>query len=159
MIPIRQLFAALAIAPALASFVIAFASAQDQKPQEPPESQEPPRKIVRVTAERFAFSPSEIVVEEGTLLEIQLTSDDTNHGFRIKGTSTNVVIPKRGRGALSVKFDALTPGRYAFECSKMCGAGHAMMKGAIVVKPRQAAPAAPQAPASGQAASSIQRER
>jgi cytochrome c oxidase subunit 2 len=133
MIQIRQLFAALAIA----AFVIAFASAQDQ---------EPPRKIVRVTAERFAFSPSEIVVEEGALLDIQLTSDDTNHGFRIKGTSTNVVIPKRGRGALSVKFDALTPGRYQFECSKMCGAGHAMMKGAIVVKPRQA-PAAPPASA------------
>ena len=146
MIQIRQLFAALAIV----VFVITFAAAQDQ---------EPPRKIIRVTAERFAFSPSEIVVEEGTLIEIQLTSDDTNHGFRIKGTSTNVVIPKRGRGALSVKFDATTPGRYSFECSKMCGAGHALMKGAIVVKPRQAAPAAPQAPASGPAASSVQRER
>jgi cytochrome c oxidase subunit II len=123
---IRQSFAALAVA----TVTIPFAFAQDQ---------EPPRKVVHVTAERFAFSPSEIVVEEGTLIEIQLRSDDTNHGFRIKGTSTNVVIPKRGRGVMSIKFDATTPGRYAFECSKMCGAGHAMMKGAIVVKPRETA--------------------
>lgn len=141
MISIPQLSAALA----LAAFVMTFASAQDQ-------AQEPARKVVHVTAERFAFTPSEIVVEEGTLLDIQLRSDDTNHGFRIKGTSTNVVIPKRGRGVMSIKFDATTPGRYAFECSKMCGAGHAMMKGAIVVKPRQA-------PSAGQAAAPVGGER
>lgn len=99
---------------------------------------QPPRKVVNVTAERFSFSPSEIVVEEGTVLEIQLRSDDTNHGFRIKGTKTNIVIPKRGRGDTTVTFEATTPGRYQFECSKMCGAGHSTMKGAIVVKPRGA---------------------
>ncbi len=99
-------------------------------------AQTPPRKVVHVVAERFAFMPSEIVVEQGTLLEIRLQSDDTNHGFRITGTKTNVIIPKRGRGTIPVLFDALTPGRFTFECSKMCGAGHTMMKGAIVVKPR-----------------------
>ena len=102
------------------------------------QEQAPPRKVVHVTAERFAFSPSEISVEEGTVLEIQLRSDDTNHGFRIKGTKTNIVIPKRGRGDTTVTFEATTAGRYQFECSKMCGAGHSTMKGAIVVKPRSA---------------------
>ena len=109
----------------LAASVSQFASAQT-----------PPRKVVHVVAERFAFMPSEIVVDEGTLIEIHLRSDDTNHGFRIRGTSTNAIIPKRGRGAISVWFDADAPGRYVFECSKMCGAGHSMMKGTIVVKPR-----------------------
>jgi heme/copper-type cytochrome/quinol oxidase subunit 2 len=109
----------------LTSCVSQFASAQT-----------PPRKIVHVVAERFAFMPSEIVIEEGTLVEIHLRSDDTNHGFRIRGTRVNTIIPKRGRGAMSVWFDADAPGRYVFECSKMCGAGHSMMKGAIVVKPR-----------------------
>jgi cytochrome c oxidase subunit II len=137
------MFAKMFTAVALVAFTIAFALAQEA-------AQEPPRKVVHVTAERFAFSPSEIVVEEGTLIEIQLRSDDTNHGFRIKGTSTNVVIPKRGRGVMSIKFDATTPGRYAFECSKMCGAGHGMMKGAIVVKPRETPAPAPAAAASGQ---------
>ena len=139
MTSIRPFFAQLIAAVAVVACVIVFASASaEDAPPKAAQDQEAPRKVVHVTAERFAFSPSEIVVDEGTLLEIQLRSDDTNHGFRIKGTSTNVVIPKRGRGAMSVTFDATTPGRYAFECSKMCGAGHAMMKGSIVVKPRQA---------------------
>jgi cytochrome c oxidase subunit II len=139
--PHRRFLATLA----LAACSIQLASAQTQSPASAQPSQ-PPRKVVHVLAERFAFAPSEITVEEGTVLEIQLRSDDTNHGFRIKGTSTNVVIPKRGRGAMTVTFDATTPGRYTFECSKMCGAGHSMMRGAIVVTPRQT-PAAPSAPA------------
>jgi cytochrome c oxidase subunit 2 len=110
----------------LTSCVSHFASAQT-----------PPRKVVHVVAERFAFMPSEIVIEEGTLVEIHLRSDDTNHGFRLRGSRENVIIPKRGRGATSVWFDADAPGRYEFECSKMCGAGHAMMKGVIIVKPRR----------------------
>ena len=39
-----------------------------------------------MSAERFAFTPSEIVVEKGTVIEFHLTSDDTDHGFRIVGT-------------------------------------------------------------------------
>jgi cytochrome c oxidase subunit II len=105
-------------------------------------AQTPARRTIHVVAERFAFMPSEIVVDEGELIEIHLRSDDTNHGFRLKGTKTNMIIPKRGRGAIVIQFDAVAPGRYAFECSKMCGAGHSTMKGAIVVKPRAAAPSA-----------------
>lgn len=93
---------------------------------------------MHVVAERFSFTPSQIVVEEGTLIEIHLRSDDTNHGFRIRGSRVNTIIPKRGRGATSILFDANAPGEYVFECSKMCGAGHSMMKGSIVVKPRVA---------------------
>jgi cytochrome c oxidase subunit II len=91
---------------------------------------------MHVVAERFAFMPSELVIEEGTLVEIHLRSDDTNHGFRLRGSNKNLIIPKRGRGAVSVYFDADAPGRYEFECSKMCGAGHAMMRGVIIVKPK-----------------------
>jgi cytochrome c oxidase subunit II len=139
---LRQLLATVA----LAASSMPLASAQTPPQSSPPS---PPRKVVHVVAERFAFAPSEIVVEEGTVVEIQLRSDDTNHGFRIKGTSTNVVIPKRGRGTMTVTFEATTAGRYTFECSKMCGAGHSMMKGAIVVKPRETPTAPPPAPPAG----------
>jgi cytochrome c oxidase subunit II len=124
---------------AIAALVTCLGHAASAR-QQPQQQDQQPRKVVHVTVERFAFMPSEIVVDEGTLLEIQLRSDDTNHGFRIKGTKTNAIVPKRGRGAISVLFDALTPGRYEFECSKMCGAGHSMMKGAIVVKARAERP-------------------
>jgi cytochrome c oxidase subunit II len=98
------------------------------------EKQEQPRQVIRVVAERFTFSPSRIRVEQGAIVEIRLRSEDTNHGFRVPGKNINVVIPKRGRGEVTVLFDTSKPGRYAFECSKPCGAGHSMMRGEIIVE-------------------------
>jgi cytochrome c oxidase subunit 2 len=92
------------------------------------------RRVVRVSAERFAFTPSQIVVDAGEEIEMRVSSDDTAHGFRIAGTSVNVVIPKRGRGEVSVSFRAPEPGRYVFECTRMCGAGHHFMRGELVVQ-------------------------
>ena len=92
---------------------------------------ETPRQIIDITAERFAFTPSEVKVKAGTALEIRLRSDDTAHGFHIVGTDVDIELPKRGRGAATVMF---TPkaGRYTFECSRLCGAGHEFMRGVIV---------------------------
>jgi cytochrome c oxidase subunit II len=92
-----------------------------------------PPKIVDVSAERFAFTPSEIKTTVGTPLEIRVTSDDTTHGFRIVGADINVEVPKRGKGVATVKFTPAAPGRYTFECSHTCGAGHSFMRGVIVV--------------------------
>jgi len=92
------------------------------------------RRVVRVSAERFAFTPSRIVVDAGEEIEMRVSSDDTAHGFRIAGTSVNVVIPKRGRGEMSVTFRAPEPGRYVFECTRMCGAGHHFMRGELLVR-------------------------
>jgi cytochrome c oxidase subunit 2 len=93
----------------------------------------PPEQVVEVTAERFAFQPSEIRATAGTTLKIVLKSDDTTHGFRIKGEGVNVAIPKRGRGTVTASFTPSKPGRYTFECSRVCGAGHSFMRGTIVV--------------------------
>ena len=102
-------------------------------PQAPsPTSQAP--KVIRVSAERFAFTPSEIVVERGTVIEFHLTSDDTDHGFRIVGTEVNAEIPKRRRGETVVKYTADTAGRFVIECSRPCGAGHTAMRATLVVK-------------------------
>jgi heme/copper-type cytochrome/quinol oxidase subunit 2 len=91
-------------------------------------------KVVRVSAERFAYTPSEIVVEKGTTIEFHLTSDDTDHGFRIVGTDVNAEIPKRRRGETVVKYVADTEGTFVIECSRPCGAGHTAMRAVLVVK-------------------------
>lgn len=91
-------------------------------------------KVIKVSAERFAFSPSEIVVEKGTTIEFHLTSDDTDHGFKIVGTDVNVEIPKRRRGETVVKYLADTAGEFVIECSRPCGAGHTAMKAILRVK-------------------------
>jgi cytochrome c oxidase subunit 2 len=100
--------------------------------------QPPPRRVIHISAERFIFTPSEITVDAGEEVELRLTSDDTAHGFRIKGTDINLVLPKRGKGEVSAVLGAMEPGRYAFECTRMCGAGHNFMKGMLVVRPRTA---------------------
>jgi cytochrome c oxidase subunit 2 len=100
----------------------------------PLESEE--RRVVHITAERFAFTPSQIVLEAGEEVELRLKSDDTAHGFRIAGTAINVAIPKRGRSELSVTFRPMEPGRYTFECTRMCGAGHNFMRGVLIVRGR-----------------------
>jgi cytochrome c oxidase subunit 2 len=91
-------------------------------------------KVIRVSAERFAFTPSEIVVEKGTTIEFHLTSDDTDHGFRILGTDVNAEIPKRRRGETVVKYVADKEGRFVIECSRPCGAGHTAMRAVLIVK-------------------------
>lgn len=94
---------------------------------------QPASKVVEISAERFAFTPSEIKTTVGTRLEIRVTSDDTTHGFRIVGADINVEVPKRGKGIATVVFTPTAPGRYTFECSHTCGAGHSFMRGVIVV--------------------------
>jgi cytochrome c oxidase subunit II len=96
-------------------------------------------KVIHVVAERFVFTPSEITVDEESVVELRLTSEDTSHGFRIIGPGgINVEIPKRGRGDIRVTFEAHEPGEYTFECSRVCGAGHNFMRGTLRVKARRA---------------------
>ena len=106
-----------------AVWLVALASAQPTQP-----------KTVRISAERFAFTPSQIVVERGSTVEFHLTSEDTNHGFHIVGTDVNVRIPKRRRGETVVRYVAETAGRFTIECSRPCGAGHTAMQASLVVK-------------------------
>ena len=92
------------------------------------------RRVIRIRAERFSFTPSEIQLKSGEEVELRIKSDDTDHGFRISGTDVDIVIPKRGAGETSVIFPAAKPGRYQFDCNRLCGAGHSYMRGVIVVK-------------------------
>jgi cytochrome c oxidase subunit 2 len=98
-------------------------AARQQKPQ-----------VVNISVERFSFTPSEFRVAAGQPVEIRLRSDDTDHGFRILDTDVNVTVPKRGRGTATVTFTPPQPGRYVFECSKLCGAGHSFMRGTLIAE-------------------------
>jgi cytochrome c oxidase subunit 2 len=94
------------------------------------------RRVVRIKAERFAFTPSEVSMVAGEEIEIRLKSDDTSHGFKLVGQDVDISIPKRGQGEVALPFKPAKAGRYQFECSHLCGAGHSFMRGVIVVKER-----------------------
>ena len=103
------------------------------RPDAAPRGQDQPQTI-EIAAERFSFTPSEFRVKADRPVEIRLRSDDTDHGFRILGTDINIIIPKRGKGEATVSFLPPKPGRYIFECSKLCGAGHAFMRGTLIAE-------------------------
>ena len=73
-------------------------------------------------------------MKAGQPVEIRLRSDDTDHGFKILDTDINVTVPKRGKGIVTVMFEPPNPGRYVFECSKLCGAGHSFMRGTLIAE-------------------------
>jgi cytochrome c oxidase subunit 2 len=120
---------------AVASVLWAILGALAGPPQSPlPQSA--PRQV-RVEAERFSFTPSRIKVAVGEEIEIRLRSADTDHGFEVEDSDIDVEIPKRGSGEAVVRYRADRPGRYRFECNRMCGAGHHFMRGEIVVEAKE----------------------
>lgn len=122
----------LLLACALASVSVTVAAARFLAADEVQAA--PPAQTIDIAAERFSFTPSEVKTRVGTTLTIRLTSDDTAHGFRIVGADVNIEIPKRSRGATTVSFTPGKAGRYTFECSKLCGAGHSFMRGVIIAE-------------------------
>lgn len=106
--------------------------AQSQPGQD--DAERKPDRVISINAERFAFNPSKVTVKQGQLIEIVLTSDDTDHGFRMTGSGIDIAIPPQGRGEARVRFLATAKGKFAFECSRPCGAGHNLMRGLIEVK-------------------------
>jgi cytochrome c oxidase subunit 2 len=100
---------------------------------EDPQQRQPDR-VISIVAERFTFNPSRIRLKQGELVEFVLSSDDTDHGFRIVNTGIDVAIPPAGRGEVRVRFIARQKGKLTFECSRPCGAGHNLMRGTIEVR-------------------------
>ena len=93
-----------------------------------------PDRVIRISAERFVFNPSKVNLKQGQTVEFVIVSDDTDHGFRIPGNGIDVAIPPSGAGEVRVRFVAKEKGKFIFECSRPCGAGHNIMRGEIVVK-------------------------
>jgi heme/copper-type cytochrome/quinol oxidase subunit 2 len=91
-------------------------------------------KTIHIVAERFFFSPAKITLKEGSVVELVVTSEDTDHGFRLPAANLDAAIPQAGKGELKIRFVASRKGKYPFECSRACGAGHNLMRGEIVVK-------------------------
>jgi len=98
------------------------------------DAQRKPDHVISISAERFTFNPSKVTLKQGELVEFVLTSDDTDHGFRIPSAGIEVAIPPQGRGEARIRFIAKEKGKFMFECSRPCGAGHNLMRGTIEVK-------------------------
>ena len=94
---------------------------------------QPPAKeqVVKVTAKKFEYSPSTIVLKRGVPAVLQLTSLDRQHGFDCPALKLHAAIDP-GKVTL-VKFTPDKVGEFPFHCDVFCGSGHDQMEGTIKV--------------------------
>lgn len=109
---------------ALAGLAVAFAPL-------PVPSIAPQERTFQIEARQFAYSPSELKVNAGDKVIIQLVSTDVVHGLYIDGYNVSVEADP-GQSA-TLTFTADTPGSFRFRCNVTCGAMHPFMIGKLTV--------------------------
>jgi len=88
--------------------------------------------VIKIVAQRFSYTPAEIVLKTGEPARLEFTSRDFIHGFKIPDLDIRADLPPG-----QVTIVRLTPqkaGVYDFLCDNFCGAGHEEMGGKIIVK-------------------------
>lgn len=89
-------------------------------------------RVVKVVAQRFHYTPDEIVLKAGEPTRLEFTSLDFVHGFNIPDLKIRANLPP---GQVTViHLTPLKAGVYDFLCDNFCGSGHEEMNGRIVVK-------------------------
>jgi cytochrome c oxidase subunit II len=91
-----------------------------------------PVQKVKMTAERFRFTPDAIHVKAGTLVRIDVKSVNGTLGFELGAFGIDESLDERE--TKTIEFFAQEKGEYTFRCSHFCGIGHFGMKGTIIVE-------------------------
>jgi cytochrome c oxidase subunit 2 len=86
---------------------------------------------VHITAKRFEYAPNEIRLRKGVPALLEITSEDREHGFRLRAFGVRAVV-KPGE-VTRVRFLPDRNGTFPFECDVFCGSGHEQMAGRLVV--------------------------
>ena len=88
-------------------------------------------RTFRIDARQFAYSPSELRVNTGDTVTIQLVSNDVVHGLYVDGYDVSVEADPGQTTTLT--FVANKPGSFRFRCNITCGAMHPFMIGKLTV--------------------------
>jgi heme/copper-type cytochrome/quinol oxidase subunit 2 len=109
---------------AMAGLVVAFAPL-------PISVMTPQERTFRIDARQYAYSPSELQVNPGDTVTIQLVSTDVVHGLYLDGYDISVEADPGQTAKLA--FTADKPGSFRFRCNVTCGAMHPFMIGKLTV--------------------------
>jgi heme/copper-type cytochrome/quinol oxidase subunit 2 len=91
----------------------------------------PQARTFQMDARQFAYSPSELKVNPGDTVTIQLISTDVVHGLYVDGYDVSVEADPGQTATLT--FVADKQGSFRFRCNVTCGAMHPFMIGKITV--------------------------
>ena len=91
----------------------------------------PQARTFRIDARQFAYSPSELKVNAGDTVTLQLVSNDVVHGLYMDGYDISVEADPGQTTTLTFTTDK--PGSFRFRCNVTCGAMHPFMIGKLNV--------------------------
>lgn len=92
---------------------------------------QPAEQVIKVTAKKFDYTPSEIKLKKGVPVVLEFTTLDVVVGFKVAdlGVRTDIIPGQVSR--LRLVPDKV--GSFPFTCDIFCGAGHEDMTGIITV--------------------------
>ena len=86
---------------------------------------------IKITAQKFKYTPNQIVLKKGQATVLEFTSVDFVHGFNLPDLKIRAdLIPGR---ITKVELNIDQEGVYEFLCDNFCGDGHEEMSGKITV--------------------------
>jgi cytochrome c oxidase subunit 2 len=88
-------------------------------------------KTIKMTAEKYHFTPETINVNLGDTVVLEITALDTDHGFGLSAFNIDQRLPK-GQ-TVKIEFVADKKGEFTFKCTHFCGWGHFGMNGKLIV--------------------------
>jgi cytochrome c oxidase subunit 2 len=89
-------------------------------------------RVVKITAHKFEYEPSEIHLKVGEPVVLELTSKDVTHGFNIPDLGLRADI-EPGE-TVRVRLVPKKAGTFEFHCDNFCGIDHESMSAAIIVQ-------------------------
>ena len=87
--------------------------------------------VIKIVAQRFRYTPNEILLKKGQTAVLEFTSLDFVHGFNIPELKTRADLLPGKITTVRVRFDEA--GSYDFLCDNFCGDGHEEMAGRFKV--------------------------
>ncbi|HTD05713.1 cupredoxin domain-containing protein [Undibacterium sp.] len=94
-------------------------------------SANPPAKIIRISAKRFQFMPSEVRLKRGEEVVLELSTQDVLMGFSVPGLKLRSdLVPGKTQ---TIRLTPDQAGEYDFLCDVFCGSGHEDMTGKLIV--------------------------
>jgi cytochrome c oxidase subunit 2 len=91
----------------------------------------PRTKIVKISAQRFAYGPARFTLKKGEPVVLELTSRDVLMGFNLPDFHLRgEMVPEK---VTRVRFVPDKTGTFTFLCDIFCGDGHEGMSGTLVV--------------------------
>lgn len=92
-------------------------------------------QVVDVVGRQWSWQITPATVQNNSVVEFRVTSDDVNHGFAIYAPDGRIVTQTQAMPGYTNKllYRFEQPGTYTVQCLEYCGLGHAPMKTTLEV--------------------------